>query len=559
MSAPPVESVKIGHTWYTFYSFIGKGAGGAVYIFLREGISGPLSFSVAIKFASGGAHGGGYFLAREVRLLARLYHPHIIRVVGEVSDEDASFLRDRGVSCAVLEYCGGGDLNGAASVECFTANTSAMIMVQILLGLEHMHFCKVAHRDLKTDNILLDDGGNVKLCDFGVARSFDGADEADATIVGTTQYMAPEVLRAVLLGGEYDLAAADMWSLGVLMVKILTGTLPYDTNVLWSPAIAEALHIVSTRVGPLTAMEKAHPDLRMQLLVIEATSSESLRALLMAGNQSPSQLALLAKQPRSAAGSAAPQAAFAELVMQFLCTDPDRRLTAIGALTQPFVADFIIGLLSRTASAGSSACTQAFASLGRDLRLQAPGAAAVHAPETDSLNALREQLRRVLSRPALAAAAAAAATIGGQRTGQALADEYTENMANVNKKVAEAAAARRYRAMDILREAPPGTLNDAASRKHVSRNHGAAEGAAGGRRGSSSAPPKPPVAPARVAPRPKLPPGSGSGGGGPQANNTRPAAGVRSGAAARALPGRVPPAIHDARELQVRGCSECVL
>lgn len=575
MSAPPVESVEIGHKWYIYYSNVGEGAGGFVCSFLREGVNSPLHpFHVAIKFASGGERGGGYFLAQEVGLLARLQHPHIIRVVGEVSDEDAAYLRDRGFSCAVLEYCGGGDLNGAASVESFSANTIVMIMVQILFGVEYMHFRKIAHRDLKSNNILIDDTGNVRLCDLGVARPFEGADEADATIVGTTQYMAPEVLRAVLLGagaGAYDLAAADMWALGVVMFWLITGEVPYDATVFWSSAIAAAHDIDAARVRPLTDMEKKHPDLRMQLLVIEVTSSESLRARLMAGNQSPSQLALLAKQPRSSAGSAAPPAAaFIDIVLQLLRLDPALRLTAIGTLRQPILIDFILGLLSRTAtSPASSACTLAFARLGCDLHLQAPGAgaaAAGHAPETDSesLDSLREQMCRVLPRHVLDAAAAA--FVGrGRRTarGQALADEYTENMANVNKAVAEADVARHYRVIDIRGDAPPGTKNDAASRKHFIRNHGA-ERAAESRRRDSSALPKPPVPPHRVARRSKPSLGlaggkaePGSGGGGP--GSARPAAGVRSGAGARMLPGRAPPVGRDARELQVRGCSEGVL
>ena len=93
--------------------------------------------------------------------------------------------------------------------------------MQIALGLGHLHHKDFIYRDLKLENVLMDELGNVHLTDFGIAKIIrDG--ETAKTFCGTPEYLAPEVLE----GGGYD-KSADWWSLGVLTYEMMHGLPPF--------------------------------------------------------------------------------------------------------------------------------------------------------------------------------------------------------------------------------------------------------------------------------------------------------------------------------------------
>ena len=99
-----------------------------------------------------------------------------------------------------------------ASVKYYTA--------AVALALGHLHRQRFIYRDLKPENLLLDAHGHLKLCDLGLAKRTDRA----YTLVGTPQYIAPEVLRA-----EGATGAADWWALGILVFEMLNGELPFNS------------------------------------------------------------------------------------------------------------------------------------------------------------------------------------------------------------------------------------------------------------------------------------------------------------------------------------------
>jgi len=100
------------------------------------------------------------------------------------------------------------------------------IFTQLVGAVSYVHGKSCVHRDLKLENILLDKHDNVKLCDFGFTREYDGKSSYLQTWCGTVCYSAPEMLRGEKYAGE----KVDVWSLGVILYALLCGQLPFDED-----------------------------------------------------------------------------------------------------------------------------------------------------------------------------------------------------------------------------------------------------------------------------------------------------------------------------------------
>lgn len=190
-------------------------------------------------------------LQQEISILQALVgHEHIIRLYDTYMDPIYCFL--------VLEYMAGGDLIGRiVSLKKYTESDAIHVCRQMVKALEYCHDHKIAHRDIKLENILLattelDESKDeftitkIKLADFGFAARYPSSgkgvdheqnqpgDEAQGgfkTQLGTPLYVAPEILK----GKKYDFSV-DMWSLGVLMYILLCGYPPFhnkDTQKLY--------------------------------------------------------------------------------------------------------------------------------------------------------------------------------------------------------------------------------------------------------------------------------------------------------------------------------------
>lgn len=157
---------------------------------------------------------------RERQFLASLDHPKVARLIdGGISESGLPFLVMEFVSGLTIDrFCAAHDLDTRARIA---------LVRQVLDALTYVHGRHVVHRDVKPSNILVDESGNVKLLDFGIARLVDATAESALTRTGvfafTPDYASPEQVR-----GEPVTIASDLYSAGVLLYRLLTGCLPYQ-------------------------------------------------------------------------------------------------------------------------------------------------------------------------------------------------------------------------------------------------------------------------------------------------------------------------------------------
>jgi len=205
---------------------IGRGGMGAVY----RGRQNGLDREVAVKVLPMELSQHEDFVRRferEAKAMARLDHPHIVRVfdVGQTTD---------GFWYLVMEHVEGRDLAAVVAQGGLPEAEALRVVKEICEALEHAHDAGLVHRDIKPSNVLLDRQGRVKVADFGLAQAvsaegFEGGSRltASGSLMGTLEYMAPEQLA----GKTVD-RRADLYSVGVLFYELLTGDMPRGS---WKP------------------------------------------------------------------------------------------------------------------------------------------------------------------------------------------------------------------------------------------------------------------------------------------------------------------------------------
>lgn len=155
---------------------------------------------------------------REVDIFTTLDHPNIVKFYEQYSDEQFVHL--------VMEFCSGGELLDKITKDGhLSEEETKRIMAQAISAVKHLHEKGIVHRDLKLENFLLESDkpdAAIKLIDFGLAKRYDPVRQNLRTVVGTSYYVAPEVLK-----GKYN-DKCDEWSLGVMMYIMLSGDPPFD-------------------------------------------------------------------------------------------------------------------------------------------------------------------------------------------------------------------------------------------------------------------------------------------------------------------------------------------
>ena len=217
-------------------------SGGMAVIYL--GVQEQLNRTVAIKALKTAVASEQQLVTRferEAQSLAKLQHENLIQVY--------DYLEERGALFIVMEHVEGIDLYDLLDRSGrLPFDVAAIIATQVARALDYVHYRKIIHRDIKPANIMISRDGGVKVMDFGIARDRNFSDLTEVgTGIGTPSYMSPEQI----LGDQLD-ARSDIFSLGVVLYQMLTGSKPFveDEQKSVMHKIRLSPHVPTRRLNP---------------------------------------------------------------------------------------------------------------------------------------------------------------------------------------------------------------------------------------------------------------------------------------------------------------------
>src|ERR687889_259037 len=182
---------------------------------------------------------------REARAVAQLNHPHVVTVIDAGEDEGAPYI--------VFEYVEGETLKDRIRRHGrLPVNEAVAYAIEIARALGAAHERGIVHRDVKPQNVLVDEEGSAKVTDVGIARTLDQeGPTADGRVLGTTDYVSPEQALGHAVTGQ-----SDLYSLGIVLFEMLTGDVPFrgenQVAVAMKHVLEAVLAIETARAGQAT-------------------------------------------------------------------------------------------------------------------------------------------------------------------------------------------------------------------------------------------------------------------------------------------------------------------
>ncbi|KAJ7938214.1 kinase-like domain-containing protein [Mycena leptocephala] len=208
---------------------VGQGASAHVYV-AKTLATGKI---VAIKEMDLSHQPRKELVVNEILVMREAQHPNIVNLI-------ESYLVKSNELWVVMEYMEGGALTDIIENNTMEEDQISSICFETCRGIAHLHSQSIIHRDIKSDNILLDAQGRVKITDFGFCAKLTDQKSKRATMVGTPYWMAPEVIKQK----EYG-AKVDVWSLGIMAIEMIENEPPYlDEEPL------KALYLIATNGTP---------------------------------------------------------------------------------------------------------------------------------------------------------------------------------------------------------------------------------------------------------------------------------------------------------------------
>jgi eukaryotic-like serine/threonine-protein kinase len=252
---------------YTIIDKLGNGGVGIVY----KAMDLDLNRVVALKTLRAGHRAEGPALERfhrEAQAMAQLDHPHIVPIYGEGTFEGQPYF--------TMKFMSGGSL--AERLDCFQRSRGAAVglLLKLARAVQYLHDKKILHRDLKPLNILLGEGDEPYVSDFGLAKFLDADLELTHTgeVFGTLPYMAPE--QATGQVSKFG-PATDVWALGVMLYQLLYGCRPFRG------AVREELLQNILTADPEPTEPQAGVDRALQAVVLKCLVKEPTQRFASAG------------------------------------------------------------------------------------------------------------------------------------------------------------------------------------------------------------------------------------------------------------------------------------
>ena len=205
---------------YALVERLGEGATGSVFLAVNDRVQERFAIKV-VPFDA--LNGMDKLMLHEASIMQSLSHPHLVKL--------RKFLHDQRNYYLVMDLADGGELfDLIIQSKVFDESTARKYFQQLVSAIVYCHSQKVAHRDLKAENLLLDKSGTLKVCDFGFSfRSLPvptDHEESQMTYeCGTLHYMSPEQLSH---NEPVDVFQQDVWAAGVILYFMLAGNLPFD-------------------------------------------------------------------------------------------------------------------------------------------------------------------------------------------------------------------------------------------------------------------------------------------------------------------------------------------
>ena len=253
---------------YRLLRELGRGGMGSVW--LAERIDGKLKRQVALKFPYAGPNQRQLAerLARERDILASLEHPNIARLY----DADVTSL---GQPFLVLEYVDGVPINDYCDQHRLTIRERLVLFLQVLNAVQYAHTHLVIHRDLKPPNILITNDRVARLLDFGIAKLIAAGEAKESALTHFGgQALTPDYASPEQISGESVTTACDVYSLGVVLYELLTGSRPYRLKRASRASLEEAIADADT-IAPSRA--NADSELAAQRSATRREITQALR------------------------------------------------------------------------------------------------------------------------------------------------------------------------------------------------------------------------------------------------------------------------------------------
>jgi serine/threonine protein kinase len=259
---PPsgVEERRIGK--YVVKRELGRGGMGAVYLAEQTGLGREVAIKELVPSAAADPTALKRFL-QEAQVMARTSHPNLVQVYDMEQIQGANYI--------VLEFVRGKSLRDWLNRSAIPLPQVFAVMHGVLQALDYAHRHAIVHRDMKPENVLISDEGDVKVADFGIARLTDdsGGPGSTATKTGTTvgtpQYMSPEQVASSKVDGR-----SDLYSAGIMFYELIVGQPPFTASEADGPFTLMAKHVQAPPKPP--SVHKPGLDPQLEEVILKSLS-----------------------------------------------------------------------------------------------------------------------------------------------------------------------------------------------------------------------------------------------------------------------------------------------